>query len=192
MRKTLKIKKVFTDKDYDNENGLLTQVWGAGQWHFLHSISFNYPINPTQQQKKQYRDYILSLVYILPCKFCRINLKKNFKKLPITMAQMKNRETFSNYIYNLHELVNNMLNKKSGLTYKDVRERYEHFRARCILPHSSMIFLKKQKNTLKKHKTESGCTEPLYGEKMKCILKFVPETKKCNTFQVDKRCIKRR
>jgi hypothetical protein len=43
---------------------------------------------------------------------------------------MKNRESFSRYVYELHELVNKMLNKKSGLKYCDVRERYEHFRAR--------------------------------------------------------------
>ena len=44
---------------------------------------------------------------------------------------MKNRYTFSKYIYKLHEKVNTLLNKKSGLTYCDVRERYEHFRSRC-------------------------------------------------------------
>ena len=43
---------------------------------------------------------------------------------------MKNRFTFSKYIYDLHEIVNKMLKKKSNLSYCDVRERYEHFRAR--------------------------------------------------------------
>ena len=42
---------------------------------------------------------------------------------------MKNRETFSKYVYNLHEHINKMLKKKSNLTYDDVRVRYEHFRA---------------------------------------------------------------
>ena len=44
---------------------------------------------------------------------------------------MKNRTTFSKYVYNLHEHINKMLGKKSGLRYNDVRERYEHFRSRC-------------------------------------------------------------
>ena len=34
-------------------------------------------------------------------------------------------------MYELHEMVNTMLNKKSNLTYAEVRERYEHFRSRC-------------------------------------------------------------
>ena len=44
---------------------------------------------------------------------------------------MKNRETFSKFVYNLHEHINGMLGKHSGLSYEDVRERYEHFRSRC-------------------------------------------------------------
>ena len=37
------------------------------------------------------------------------------------MEVMKSRETFSKYIYDLHELVNKMLNKKSNLSYCDVK-----------------------------------------------------------------------
>ena len=60
-----------------------------------------------------------------------MNLIQNFKKLPLLDKHMKNRYTFSKYIYDLHELINKMLGKKSGLKYCDVKERYEHFRARC-------------------------------------------------------------
>jgi hypothetical protein len=47
---------------------------------------------------------------------------------------MESRDTFSLYIYNLHELVNKMLDKQSGTSYEEIRERYEHFRARCAEP----------------------------------------------------------
>ena len=116
-----------------------------------------------------------------------MNLVKNFKQLPLTMADMKNRETFSRYIYELHELVNRMLEKKSNLSYDDVRERFEHFRARC----TKDITEKKKvvKNNTRKKK-EKGCTEPLYGKKSKCVLKIVPQDKKTETFQMDKKCIK--
>jgi hypothetical protein len=39
---------------------------------------------------------------------------------------------------------------------------------------------------------EKGCTEPIYGEKSKCVLKIIPQKTKCETFQMDKTCIKRR
>ena len=123
--------KTYKKKDYNSSDGMLTAVWGPSLWHFLHTMSFNYPINPTKQDKINYRNFILNLQNILPCKHCRENLKRNFKVHKLNMCVMKNRHTFSKYIYKLHEIINKMLNKKSGLSYCDVRERYEHFRARC-------------------------------------------------------------
>ena len=144
---------------------MLTTVWGPPLWHSLHTISFNYPVSPTEEEKREYMNFIKSLVYVLPCKYCRINLRKNFKVLPLTREKMASRETFSRYMYELHEVVNKMLGKKSNLSYEDVRERYEHFRARCLT----------KKKSAQKH---TGCTEPLKGVKAKCILHIVPHTKK--------------
>jgi hypothetical protein len=134
-------------------------------------------------------NFISNLQNVLPCGKCRENLKKNMKKLPLTMDRMKSRDTFSKYIYQLHETVNRMLKKKSGLTYADVRERYEHFRARCALPFSDLD--KVLQTQLGKHAAkEVGCVEPLFGEKSKCILHIVPQSTKSETFQIDEKCIK--
>ena len=190
-------KRVFSKKDFNSGDGFLTKVWGPIFWTALHILSFNYPNQPTPEDKKHYRDYVLNLQYTLPCKYCRINLRKNLKKNPLTMSHMKNRETFSRYIYDLHETINKLLNKKSNLTYNDVRERYEHFRSRCtnetkqppILFKNAIDIIKK--NVTKK-KRETGCTEPLYGKKAKCIINIVPQENKSKTFKVDKKCQKRR
>jgi len=185
-------KKVFKDSDYNSNDGMLTTVWGPGMWHSLHTISFNYPANPTCDDKRRYQSFILSLQYVLPCGKCRKNLVKNFKKLPLKWSDMESRDTFSLYIYKLHELINKMLNKTSGLSYQDVRERYEHFRSRCVKSLDEMKNERSKKNKTKKNKIqEKGCTEPLYGEKSKCVLQIVPQTKKCKTFQMDKKCVKR-
>jgi len=171
-------KYLFSKKDLSSGDGMLTTVWGPSMWHALHTISFNYPVEPTNDQKRQYRSFLMNLVHVLPCKYCRENLKKNFKKLPLTLAQMRNRDTFSRYVYNLHELVNRMLKKKSGLSYCDVRERYEHFRARCTL------------DDPKVKKEEKGCTEPLYGKKTKGVILILPQEEKCPSLQIDKTCLK--
>ena len=185
--------RVFKKKDFVSGDGYLVSVWGPLQWTFLHIMSFNYPVDPTPEDKVHYRDYILSLQHVLPCKYCRINLKTNLKSLPLTMAQMKNRETFSRYVYELHELVNRMLKKKSNLTYCDVRERYEHFRARCT-EEKPVIFkyTKNVKTKKNKKEKEKGCTEPLYGKKSKCIINIVPQEEKGASLQIDKKCIKSR
>ena len=51
---------------------------------------------------------------------------QNLKSIPLNSKALKNRENFSRWMFRLHEQINKMLNKKSGLTYEQVRERYEH------------------------------------------------------------------
>ena len=186
VKKTKK-KRIFKRKDYRSGDGMLTTVWGPSMWHYLHIMSFNYPVKPTLQDKKNYRNFVLNLQNVLPCKYCRINLKNNFKAHPLKMCHMESRDKFSRYIYKLHEVVNKMLGKKSGLTYCDVRERYEHFRARCTEENPKMFRFRKTKKS-----KEKGCTEPLYGKKAKCVIKIVPHDEKCKTLEIDDKCIKTR
>ncbi len=180
-----KTKKVFTQKHFNAGDGFLTTVWGPALWHSLHTISFNYPVKPSDEDKKHYRSFMLNLVNILPCKYCRENLKRNYKVFPLKMSCMKDRNSFSRYVYRLHERINKNLGKDSGLSYCDVRERYEHFRARCTEEKSNVFTFSKTR----KHK-EKGCTEPLYGKKAKCVIKIVPNDEKCKTFQMDEKCKK--
>ena len=182
-------KHVFTKKDYESGDGMMTKIWGPAMWHYLHTMSFNYPVKPTKEQKKHYRDFVLNLRNVLPCKYCRMNLTNNLKKKPLQMCHMASRDTFSRYIYELHETVNRMLNKKSHLTYCDVRDRYENFRSRCT-EEKPKVFTFKKTTTMKKK--EKGCTEPLYGKKAKCVINIVPQEDKSATFQINKECIKTR
>jgi len=149
-------------------NGFSSNIFGPPLWLFLHIISFNYPVEPTDEDKINYRNFILSLQNILPCKTCRMNLSKNFKQLPLTMDDMKNRKTFSTYVYNLHNVINKMLHKPNYLTYEKVRDKYEEYRAKCIT---------KTKTVKNKH---VGCVVPLNKKhKKRCIIKIV-KTKKNN------------
>jgi len=174
--------RTFKNNDYNSNDGMLTSIWGPPLWHVLHSMSFNYPINPSRADKTHYRDFILNLRWTLPCGKCRENLVCNFKKLPIKSSHMKSRDSFSKYVYDLHEVINKMLGKASGLTYTDVRERYEHFRSRCTETEEEII--KRMKHN------ESGCVKPLYGAKTKCVLKIMPDETKCESFEIDEKCIK--
>ena len=186
-----KTKKVYTKKDFKSGDGMLTTVWGPSLWHTLHTISFNYPVKPTLQDKKNYKRFIMDLRYVLPCKYCRMNFKKNLKELPLTEKALKSRNNFSRWMFKMHELINKMLGKKSGLKYCDVRERYEHFRSRCTEDKQTV----KVVEIIPKNKTrkkEKGCVEPLFGKKSKCIIKIVPKEEKTPTFQMDKKCIKKR
>jgi hypothetical protein len=166
-------KPIFTEHDYNSNDGMMTYIWGPTLWHSLHTISFNYPVQPTLDQKKDYYNFFLSLENVLPCGKCRTNFKQNIIDLPFSMDVMESRYTFSKYIYDLHEHINEMLNKKSALTYEMVRDRYEMFRARC-----------NDKSALK----ENGCVQPLAGIKTKCILRVVPKDTNVVSLDIDANC----
>lgn len=185
-------KKIYTKKHYQSGDGMVTSVWGPPLWHYLHTMSFNYPVKPTAADKRHYKNFILSLRYVLPCRYCRENLSKNLKALPLTNKEMKSRASFSRWVFKLHELINTMLGKKSGLKYCEVKERYEHFRSRCT--NDKKFSTKKVEAAAKKTRKnkEKGCTEPLYGAKSKCIVKIVPKSVRGKSFQMDKKCKKKR
>ena len=182
----------FSKDQYNSDYGMITYIWGPLLWHVLHIISFNYPVNPCEYNKKNnliphqiensYYYFIFLLQFLLPCKTCRENLKKNLESLHFFTSKakiMKNRESFSRFIYNLHETVNKMLNKTSNLTYEQVRDFYEHFRADCTIKNKS--------------KTHLGCDKLTHNSssrvKPKVVIYFVPFSKKIKTTKVHKKCM---
>ena len=72
MRKTRKKKFTYKSVDFNSGDGMLTTVWGPSMWHYLHIMSFNYPVNPTGEDKKNYKDFILSLRHNLPLSLIHI------------------------------------------------------------------------------------------------------------------------
>ena len=76
-----KKKPVYSNEDFNSNDGMLTTVWGPSLWHTLHTISFNYPKRPTSSEKKNYKKFIMDLKYVLPCGKCRKNLPKKEQKL---------------------------------------------------------------------------------------------------------------
>jgi len=169
-------KNIFKIEDYNSPDGMMTSIWGPPLWHTLHTISFNYPINPTKEDKINYYNFFISLKDILPCRYCRDNLKANLKIMPLNKKVFKSRETLSRWVYLLHETINKLLGKLSNLTYEDVRDRYEHFRSRCL-----------NEKEIKQSK-ELGCTKSLYGVKGKCIINIVPKSSSRKTFNMDPKC----
>ena len=145
-----KKKQVYSSDDYNSNDGMLTTVWGPSLWHTLHTISFNYPKRPTSSEKKNYKRFIMDLKHNTGK--CRKNFPKNLKSIPLNSKALKNRENFSRWMFRLHEQINKMLNKKSGLTYEQVRERYEHFRARCTEDvDTKLVIMKRRRRKTRKN-----------------------------------------
>lgn len=123
----------FTTDDLDSRNGFLTSVWGPSLWMTLHTISMNYPCQPTIDQKRQYKTFFDSLQHVLPCGKCRDNLVSNLATTGYSEEVFESRDTLSKWVYELHACVNQMLGKSTPLSYNKMRHTFEHFRARCGL-----------------------------------------------------------
>ena len=119
---------IFEKRDYESSNGMQSSIFGPPLWFSLHITSFNYPVKPTAEDKINYKTWLLSHRYTLPCGYCRKNFDNNIKKAGFNDSCMKNRETFSKFIYKLHNCINKMLGKNIEISYEEVRDRYENFR----------------------------------------------------------------
>lgn len=127
----------------DNKNnGMVTYIWGPFFWGMLHFITFGYPIEPTNEQKKKYKIFFTSLGDVLPCKFCRDSYKEFIEKgdTKLTDQVFKSRETLTRWMYDIHNLVNKKLDVDYRVTYEDVVDRYEASRAKC-LKHAKGCFM---------------------------------------------------
>jgi len=127
-------------------NGMITKIWGPPMWIALHTISFGYPLEPNDEQKENYKNFFKLIADILPCRYCRESYLEfiNEEGSILNDDVMNNRETLSRWLYNLHNKVNNKLGIDYGVTYENVRDRYESYRAKCS-----------------KSKKETGCIMPL-------------------------------
>jgi hypothetical protein len=159
-------------KGYNSGDGMLTYIWGPPLWHFLHTLSFNYPVNPTEEQKDDYFNFLMSVGKILPCKYCRENFQNNLKNIRFSETDFNSRENFSKMIYDLHNEINKSLNKECDNDYEEIQWKYNNFRAGCLKD------LRKKKDK----KKENGCLEPLDKQipKHKCKIDIIPLTDENN------------
>src|SRR5579872_2512487 len=85
----------------NRNNGLITKIWGSSTWTSNHAITFGYPIEPNEQQKKDYHDYFVLLGKVLPCKYCRdsYNTFITSGDSKLTNADLESRETLTKWFY---------------------------------------------------------------------------------------------
>ena len=159
-----------------SSNGFQTHVWGPPAWFFLHTITFNFPLNSTATQRRQYLQLFNSLKYTLPCRACRESYKhivtSGNTKLNINV--MKSRSSVSRWFYRVHNRVNKRIGSKNKKTYSEISKFYENIRASCA-----------------PGPTVHGCTQPTRGIKKRSIIHIVPRNcARKDSIQLHPRCKK--
>lgn len=126
--------------------GMASSIWGPPTWSALHFISFCYPDNPSDKNKSDYKKFFELLGELLPCKYCCDSYKLLIDTPPTKLDYniLANRETFSQWLYNIHEAINKKLNKNSNLSYEDIKNYYESYRLSCSRCHKIPVKLAKK------------------------------------------------
>ena len=98
--------------------------WGPHAWIFLHSITMNYPKQPTQEDKQTYANFFISLQDVLPCDKCAYHYSQNLHKHPIEPA-LESKDSLIRWLITIHNEVNKDLGKPT-YTYDQVIEVYKY------------------------------------------------------------------
>ena len=105
-------------------------IWGSTLWFSLHTITMNYPNNPTYAEKKDYKNFFISLEYVIPCSVCRKNYQRHLKEHPID-NHLDSRRKLVYWLIDIHNMVNAEIGKKN-MSYKNVIDKYEKIYSKNI------------------------------------------------------------
>jgi len=100
------------------------EIWGPNAWIFLHTITLNYPNNPSIYDKQYYKNFFMSLQIVLPCEWCSKNYKLHIIKYPID-NYLNSKKDLVTWLIIIHNEVNEILKKKK-LNYNEVIEIYKN------------------------------------------------------------------
>lgn len=98
-------------------------IWGPSAWLFLHTITFNYPDNPTNQDKNNYYNFFNNLKYILPCEKCKKHYVENFNKYNLEEI-LNSKDNLIKWLIDIHNEVNKDTGKKTW-SYDEVYKKYD-------------------------------------------------------------------
>ena len=100
------------------------KFWGPGAWIFLHSITMNYPKEPSDDDKQAYYNLFKNLENVIPCEKCAYNYSMNIQKYPVEPA-LSSRDLLIRWLIKIHNEVNKETGKRE-YTYDEVIEEYKY------------------------------------------------------------------
>ena len=85
-------------------------IWGPQLWYIMHLISFEYPTNPTEYDKRIYHDFYTSLKDVIPCEDCKKHYREHITRYPLT-PHLDSRDNLVKWVIQVHNFVNTSLGK---------------------------------------------------------------------------------
>jgi len=114
-------------------------IWGPPAWTFLHTVTYNYPENPTEDDKRNFYNFFMSLQHVLPCEKCKEHYKQNIQKYDLNNS-LGSRQELVKWLIDLHNDVNRD-NGKPVWSYSDVFNKYQRMYQSDSLINKMIIFM---------------------------------------------------
>ena len=132
-------------------------IWGPHGWKFIHYITLGYPNNPTEQDKKKYYNFFISLSNVIPCGVCGNHFKQHLEITPLDDEALKDKESLMSWGIMMHNHVNAKNNKKIQ-SFKDAINAIIKNDDKCIVFNDEAINFKnsKFKNNVEKFNNNSS------------------------------------
>jgi hypothetical protein len=92
-------------------------IWGPHFWITLHTLTFNYPLNPSHSDKHNYHTFFTILKDILPCSVCRRHFNRKLKEDPLK-HHLNSRREIVEWMIDCH----NKVNAETGKRYYSIDE----------------------------------------------------------------------
>ena len=114
-------------------------IWGPPAWTFLHTVTYNYPENPTEDDKRNFYNFFMNLQYVLPCEKCKEHYKQNIQKYDLKNS-LGSRQELVKWLIDLHNDINRD-NGKQVWSYSDVFNKYQRMYQSDSLINKILIFV---------------------------------------------------
>jgi len=87
-------------------------LWGRPFWQVMHSVTFRYPVEPTDEHKQRIIMLFSSLPTFLPCGTCSVHFYQTLREThPLDEAAVSSRDSLSRWMVDVHNAVNQRLGK---------------------------------------------------------------------------------
>lgn len=99
----------------------------------MHAIAQNFPLDPTDLDRRRYAAFFRSLKYVLPCGACRRSYSRFIARgdTKLRASSFVDRRAVCEWVFRVHNAVNLKLDRPPKRRLDSVLKFYERFRGKC-------------------------------------------------------------